>query len=130
MFQENLNSSIAPFCFQIVIQYHQHIILNKSLQRTITYIPFVEVKTRRNSPKDTLNYEDNIFESLCVLFDITYKYHANKTVALNHHLYDHLSDTWIKKRSKPRLFINFIIKLLPEDHQALGFSLNVTPKAI
>lgn len=98
--------------------------------RTITYIPFVEVKTRRNSPKDTLNYEDNIFESLCVLFDITYKYHANKTVTLNHHLYDHLSDTWIKKRSKPHLFINFIIKLLPEDHKALGFSLNVTPKAI
>lgn len=43
---------------------------------------------------------------------------------MDHHLYDHLSDTWIKKRSKPQPFINLIIKLLPEDHKALGFPLN------
>lgn len=49
---------------------------------------------------------------------------------MDHHLYDHLSDTLIKKRSKPQPFINLIIKLLPEDHIALGFSLNVTPKTI
>lgn len=73
---------------------------------------------------DTHNYEGGIFESLCVLSNITSKYCANKTIALDHHLYDHLSDTWIKKRSKPQPFINLIIKLLPEDHKALGFSLN------
>lgn len=66
----------------------------------------------------------------CVLSDINSKYHANKTIALDHHLYDHLSDTWIKKRSKPQPFINLIIKLFPEDHKALDFLLNVTPKTI
>lgn len=80
------------------------------------------------APTDTHNYEGGIFESLSVLSDITSKYHANKIIALDHHLYDHLSDTWIKKCSKPQPFINLIIKLLPEEHIALGFSLNVTPK--
>lgn len=76
------------------------------------------------------NYEGGIFESLCVLSDTTPKYHTNKTIALDHHLYDHLSDTLIKKRSKPQPFINLIIKLLPEDHIALGFSLIVTLNTI
>lgn len=49
------------------------------------------------APTDTHNYEGGIFESLCVLSDITFKYHANKIIALDHHLYDHLSDTWTKK---------------------------------
>lgn len=90
-------------------------------------------KDKEKLPKastDTHNYEGGIFESLCVLSDTTPKYHTNKTIALDHHLYDHLSDTLIKKRSKPQPFINLIIKLLPEDHIALGFSLNVTPNTI
>lgn len=75
---------------------------------------------------DTNNYEGGIIEPLCVLSDITFKYHANVRIALDHYFYDHLSDTWIKKPSKPQPFINLIIKLLPEDHIALDFSLNAS----
>lgn len=78
---------------------------------------------------DTQNYKGGIFESLCVLSDIASEHHSNKTIVLDH-LHDHLPDTWTKKRPKPQLFINLIIKLLSEDHKALGLSVNVTPKPI
>ncbi|XP_062586740.1 uncharacterized protein LOC134248350 [Saccostrea cucullata] len=79
---------------------------------------------------DTHSYEGGVFESLCVLSDIISNHHSNKSIALDHHLYDHLSDTWIRKRSKPQPFINLIIKSLPEDHKALGFSLNAPQRTI
>lgn len=65
--------------------------------RIIIYILFVEVKIRRNFFKDIFNYEDNIFEFFCVLFDIIYKYYVNKIVVLNYYFYDYLLDIWIKK---------------------------------
>ncbi|XP_061178429.1 uncharacterized protein LOC133187074 [Saccostrea echinata] len=90
-------------------------------------------KHKENLPTaspNTHNYESGVFESLCVLSDAACNHPSNKTIAIDHHLYDQLSDTWIRKRSKPQPFINVIIKLLPEDHKALGFSLKATTKTI
>lgn len=81
----------------------------------------------RYSLTNTNNYEGGTFESLCASSDITPRHHSYKTIALDHHLYYHLSNTWIRRHSKPQPFINLFIKLLPEDHKALDFSLKVAP---
>ena len=43
------------------------------------------------------------------------------SVALDHHIYDQLSDTWINKGSKPQPYISLTAKVALEDYNALGF---------
>lgn len=50
--------------------------------------------------------------------------------SLDHHLYNHLSDTWIKQTSKPQPFTNLTVRAMPEDFEHFGFRLNSIPKAV
>ena len=47
---------------------------------------------------------------------------GKSSLTLDHHVYDQLSDTWIKRCSKPQPVINLKVRALPEDHEALGFT--------
>ncbi|ELT96981.1 hypothetical protein CAPTEDRAFT_217178 [Capitella teleta] len=42
------------------------------------------------------------------------------SVSLDHHLYDHLCDTWINCRSKPQPYISLTVSVHPEDFKTLG----------
>jgi hypothetical protein len=49
--------------------------------------------------------EGAIFDSLCTTSNITAA--TNKTpIALDHHLYNHLNDCWVRQASKPQPFVS------------------------
>ncbi|CAC5390777.1 unnamed protein product [Mytilus coruscus] len=55
----------------------------------------------------------------------SHKIHG-RTLAIDHHLYDNLSDTWISKASQPQPFVNLDLRILPKDYEAFG--LNMTKR--
>ncbi|KAH3893220.1 hypothetical protein DPMN_017363 [Dreissena polymorpha] len=64
------------------------------------------------------DHENALFDSLCTLFDNSYCLDTsfnsdvctvskrNYSVPLEHHVYDILSDTWVRQSSKPLPFID------------------------
>lgn len=57
-------------------------------------------------------HNDFVFNSLCTLTNSVSKQHSQKPIAIDHHLYDQLTDTWIRKYSEPQLFIKLTVKSL------------------
>jgi hypothetical protein len=55
-------------------------------------------------PTEKTDNEGAIFESLCTVSNVT-STPTKKMLELDHHLFDHLSNTWIKRNSKPQPFI-------------------------
>ena len=82
-------------------------------------------KKKRKSetpPKQYDEYEGAIFDSLCAI--ATFGQHrGRRTISLNHHLYNQLSDTWVKQTSKPQPFVNLNVAALNTDYENLGFKL-------
>ena len=74
------------------------------------------------------NSEGAIFTSLCVIA-ATGKYKGKRTLPLDHHLYNQLSDTWMKQASKPQPFIRLTVDALHEDYNRLGFCATLYSKA-
>lgn len=52
------------------------------------------------------------------------------SIPLDHHVYDSLSNTWIKQNSKPQPFINPTVEALPGDHKTLGIELVARSTAV
>ena len=46
-------------------------------------------------------------------------------IALDHHVYDQLSDTWINRKSQEQPYLKLTVALVPEDISTLGFSCSV-----
>ena len=74
------------------------------------------------TPRNHKDYEGAVFDTLCNISN-TDNIQTGKAIAIDHHLYDHLSDTWIKKSSRPQPFINLSIRVSSDDYSALGFTL-------
>lgn len=68
-------------------------------------------------------YENAVFNALCM---VSAKPDSipEKSLALDHHLYDNLSDTWIRRQSKSQPFINLNIRVTTEDYEAFGYRLS------
>ena len=77
-------------------------------------------KGRKGVHRTGDNSEGAIFTSLCVIA-ATGKYKGKRTLPLDHHLYNQLSDTWMKQASKPQPFIWLTVDALHEDYDRLGF---------
>ena len=77
-------------------------------------------KGRKGVHRTDDNSEGAIFTSLCVIA-ATGKYKGKRTLPLDHHLYNQLSDTWMKQASKPQPFIWLTVDALHEDYDRLGF---------
>ena len=60
---------------------------------------------------DTAPDSDNLEPSVCSV---------NKTIPLDHHVYDTLSESWVQRNSKPQPFINVTIQTLSQDYIKLG----------
>ena len=69
--------------------------------------------------------EGAIFDSLC---STTSPHHNNhkSSIALDHHLYNHLRDQWVRQPSKSQPFLTLTATAHPDDYQALGFQLTNT----
>ena len=86
-------------------------------------------KTTETTAPD--EYEGAVFDSLCA---VTILDHSNshsssrRSITLDHHLYSQLSDTWVKRFSKPQPFINLTVRALSKDYRSLGFDLTSTPR--
>ena len=52
-------------------------------------------------------------------------------MSLDHHLYNHLNDRWVRQASKPQPFLTLTATVRPDDYTTLGIELNTPePKAI
>ena len=79
----------------------------------------------RSKPKpDTDDCEGAVFDTLC---SITNTGKQGRSIILDHHVHDQLTNTWIKRNSTPQPFINLMATVSPMDYSALGFSLKCTP---
>ena len=84
---------------------------------------------RPGSPRDhpaSDECEGAVFDTLCTM-TASGSYHHQRAITLDHHLYNHLHDSWVRQASKPQPFIPVMAMLCPEDYTALG--LKVTPSA-
>ena len=78
-------------------------------------------------PPSVDDREGAIFNTLCTVTASGNRY-GRKAIALDHHLYDMLSDTWVKKRSRPQPFMHLTVSISSEDYENLGFTLNTRTK--
>ena len=83
-------------------------------------------KTKSNDPTPSQSSIDCEGGALCTV--TASDANSNKPISSEHHLYDMLSDTWIKKRFQPQLYINLNVKVLQEDYGALGYKLTAMPQ--
>ena len=75
------------------------------------------------SSRDTDDCEGAVFEALCSV-TATKQQRRGKAIALEHHVYDQLNDTWIRRASKPQPFVNLRITVCADDYEELGFRLH------
>ena len=98
-------------------------------QRQNHFATVCRSKTRSLTPprKTETETEGAIFDSLCTTTSSTHK-NRQRTITLDHHLYNHLSDQWLRKPSKSQPFLTLTATATanPDDYQALGFTLNAT----
>jgi hypothetical protein len=87
---------------------------------------FEAVCRSKNRPKRTpaAKTDDSqgaVFDTLCTVIT---------TCTIDHHLFDNLSKTWVRKNSQPQPVVEITIKASHEDYQALGFTLKHPSKTI
>ena len=70
-----------------------------------------------------------MFDSLCILSSSPSAQHSKQSVILDHHLYNQLTDTWVKQASKSQPFINVATTLSPTDYATLGFSTSLSSRS-
>ena len=64
--------------------------------------------------------ESAIFDSLCTTTSLSRP--SKGVISLDHHLYCHLTDHWVRQPSKPQPFITLTATAHPEDYTALGYN--------
>ena len=69
-----------------------------------------------------------VFDTLCTI-DASDKGAACNLI-LEHHIYNSLTDTWVKSASKRQPFIKVIVGIRQDDYTALGHRLPVVPKSV
>ena len=72
----------------------------------------------RNSKPNTKKIEHDdgaaIFDSLCAVT-------TSEMPAMDHHLYDHQTDTWHKRPSQPQPYLDVSIRVVDDDYRQLGY---------
>ena len=74
--------------------------------------------------------EGAIFDALCTATSLA-QARVSNIISLDHHLYNHLNDRWVRKASKPQPFITLTATVNPAHYIALGYKpITVQPKTI
>ena len=78
-------------------------------------------RVQQPTPPSVKNRETEgaIFDSLCTATSLSRP--SKGVVSLDHHLYCHLTDHWVRQPSKPQPFITLTASAHPEDYTALGY---------
>ena len=74
-----------------------------------------DVCRSKDNPKISAKAEDcegAVFDTLCTISASRQKRHG-ESIAIDHHTFDLLSDTWIRKNSKPQPYIDLTVKVVP-----------------
>ena len=79
-----------------------------------------KMKADNNDNDGNTTAEGAIFDLLCTISTTIHQ--GRKTIALDHHVYRQLSDSWVKQASKPQPFVKLNLEIAPEDYNQLGFS--------
>ena len=78
-----------------------------------------------NGNRSTAATEAAICDSLCATTSSTNN--SNQpSITLDHHLYHHLNNRWVRKPSKPQPLLTLTASVHLEDYEALGFKLRTT----
>ena len=81
--------------------------------------------------ENTKNSKQNAIQENDILCSLQSPYQSKtSSIALDHHLYDQLTNTWIKRPSKPQPFININVSLSSEDNESFGHKLNTESQKI
>ena len=89
----------------------------------------------RNQPPDPSGSshgeaEGAVFAALCTATSLDQDRVTN-IISIDHLLYDHLNDCWVRKASKPQPFITPTTTVNPADYTALGYKpITVQPKTM
>ena len=89
----------------------------QSKDKTDTRMPSTPNSTREPNQN---NAAFDSFENLCVLTNPDEDQTAHG-ISLDHHLYNHLNDCWVRQTSQPQPFISLKTTIHPDDYKALGF---------
>lgn len=74
--------------------------------------------------------EGAVFITLCTATSLDQDRVSN-IISLDHHLYNHLSNRWVRKASKPQPFITLTTTVNPAHYTALGYKpITSQPKTI
>ena len=90
----------------------------------------------RDKSKESKNSEDETFASLCIgsISDkhieasLRTDFNGKRYCSLDHHLYDNLTDSWIKHSSRPQPFITLSVSAEKEDYRSFGLKLTSKTK--
>ena len=83
-------------------------------------------KAKPPQQHNDLQNEGAIFDALCTTTSSAHKA-GRGAIALDHHLYNHLRDQWVRKPSKSQPLLTLNATVHPADYQALGFTLSTNP---
>ena len=77
---------------------------------------------RQHTPPSgaTADAEGAIFDALCTATNSSQDLSVS-VISLDHHLYNHLNDCWVRKTSQPQPFVTLTATIHPDDYTALGF---------
>ena len=76
---------------------------------------------------DKCEGESAVFEMLCATtnYDINY---GKRVINLDHHLYNQLSDSWVRQKSLPQPYIDITVGVNRDDYKHFGFESFLTSK--
>ena len=77
-------------------------------------------------PDRTSEQESAVFNTLC---ELTVQ-HNMASVSLDHHIYDYLSDKWLRRSSRPQPFVRLLVEVRREDFKHFGFHLSIPSSTI
>jgi len=78
-------------------------------------------RPQKPTPPSGNTTEGAIFYSLCTATSLSH-YPGRDVIKLDHHLYCHLTDCWVRQPSKSQPFITLTATAHPEDYTALGYN--------
>ena len=73
--------------------------------------------------------EAETLDQLCTV-EVTHCSNGPRSITLDHHLYNNLSDRWTRQASRPQPYIRLTLSVNADDYADLGFELQANTKAL
>jgi len=77
-------------------------------------------KPKLHGSSQKTEHEGAVFDSLCAAMNYDSNF-GSKVLTLDHHLYNDMTETWIRQPSKPQPYVNVTVQATVEDYEGLGY---------